>query len=151
RSRRRERRLARRKKHGEGEADPGEMHQPGPLFEPERPLPRGPYPGSRAGVWLRLRKWTGRRKSTPRCRRISRAATGLRDVEVQVDGTQQGLQLLDPALADQFLKSQHDGVSFGFETEGMARFFKEGFRDVEGGSHTKELRLYAPRRQVGSA
>src|SRR5205823_3906724 len=61
------------------------------------------------------------------------------------------LQLLDPSLADQFLKSQHDGVSFGFETESMARFFKEGFRDVEGGSHIKELRLYASRRQVDSA
>src|SRR5258707_10160640 len=140
-----------RKTHDEDGAGPGVKRQQGPRSEPGRPAPPGRYPGSRAGARLRLRKWTGRRKSTPTYRRRSRAATGLRDVDVQADRTQQRLQLLDPAFAYQFLKSQHDRVSLGFETEDMARFFKQGLRDVEGRSHIKELKSYASRRQVGWA
>lgn len=101
-----------------------------------------------AGSWVNFPGGGLTRPSRSRSRRRSRAVARLRNIDLQIDGPEKRLELLDSLPADQFLKSEHNSIRLRLGSQQMASLFEQGFRNVESRPHRDEASFCASRRQA---
>lgn len=72
----------------------------------------------------------------------------MREVDIELNAAEQALELVDSPPADEVAKREHDRLGLGRAAQHRSRLLDQGFGEIQCGTHTITLLLYASLEQA---